>query len=143
MWPHLLLEFTVFIVIMFTCGQSKLHLGDVFTSLHACSGTLVTSQPSSIHVPRLHAGLSACRYGNAVMQPAASNLVVKVPGSQRHHGVCIFDTPDETIVQYSVQEAGKNMRLAVMPPTKHIQPYCIATPSEHTSQICVILTQSF
>lgn len=66
--------------------------------------------------------LSACRYGNTVTQPAASDLVVKVPGSQRNHGFCIFDTPDETIVQYSVQEAGENMRLAVMCVTKRLQP---------------------
>lgn len=74
----------------------------------------------------------AHRYGNAVMVPAASNLVVKVPGSQHNQGVCVFDTTDETIVQYSVQEAGELLvHVAVMRLTKCTQLYGLNIASEH------------
>ena len=75
--------------------------------------------------------LSACRYGNAVTAPAASDLVVKVQGSEQNQGVCIFDATDETIVQYSVHKAGENMQLALMHLAKHTQPYGLNTASEH------------
>ena len=51
--------------------------------------------------------LFACRYGNPVTAPAASNLLVKVPGPQRDQGNCIFDTEDETTVHFTAQEAGE------------------------------------
>lgn len=55
------------------------------------------------------------------MVPAASDLVVKVPGSQHNQGVCVFDTTDETIVQFSVLEAGENLHFTVMHLAKQIQ----------------------
>ena len=48
-----------------------------------------------------------CRYGNSVSQPAATDLVVKVPGALHDQGSCVFDTVEETIVQFTPQEAGE------------------------------------
>ena len=106
----------------------------------ALSGALVTSQTSSIFSGYMLA-LTACRYGNAVMVPAACDLVVKVPGSQPNQGVCIFDATDETIVQFSVQEAGETMHLAVMRLAKHTQPHGLNIVSQHAWWMCILLTQ--
>lgn len=40
-------------------------------------------------------------------QPAARDLLVKVPGGLHDQGSCIFDTVDETIVQFTPRQAGE------------------------------------
>ena len=84
-----------------------------------------------MHILEDMLALFACRYNNAVMVPAASHLVVKVPGSQPNQGVCIFDATDETLVQFSVQEAGNTMHLSIMCLAKHVQPHGLNIASEH------------
>ena len=68
-------------------------------------------------------------------KPAAGNLVVKVPGAQHNQGVFVYDTPDETIVQFVAQKAGENIHLAWIRVTYCPHPCGQSTALEHCSTV--------
>ena len=56
----------------------------------------------------LDTALSACRCGNVVSAPAADDIVVRLSSRIKpDKDVEVFDMMEETVIQYTLKEAGK------------------------------------